>query len=404
MNKKRDIYDNQKCCLVITEHTYHLDQSQPVMDELKKRGWKIVHFDFYKIFNGAFFHYVENIHGAIYKIKYLLSDDEGVYTIEKPRDEDVAYSKIHNRIIPKILHFIIVTFNIRYPDIIIVSAFGFFDVMSILTGRLLGIPALMLQIGIATHHHKHVKPLWFFESKCLVDKIAVVGESSRKVFMEQGFEEDLLSLTGRPAYDQLFDGSEKFNRNKTFENLGLDKNKKLIVWTTEPELQLEEHLRTFYAVYNSIKQLSDEVQLVIKLHPREHDDSIYTKIAKDVGIEPVILKGGSNLYEILYACDLMVTKSSSVVIEAAILDKPVITMNFSAEDYPMHCSESGAVLTAFKEEDVIININKVLYDKKTQDELKNVRETFINEHVYMHGGKATEKVVNLIEEMVTKKI
>ena len=396
-------YESQKCCLVTTDYKYHLDQSQPVMGELKNKGWKIVHFDFYKIFNSAFFHSVKAIHNAIYKIKYILAGDKGVYTMENPRDEDVAYSKIHNRIMPKILYFIIVTFKIKQPDIIIVSAFGFFDVMTILTGRLLGIPTLMLQIGLAHDQFKNMKPLYVFESKYLMDKIAVMGESSRNLFIEQGFDEDVLSLTGRPVYDQLFDVETKFDKEKTFKKLGLDKDKKLIVWMTEPELLLDEDWGQFYAVYNSIKQLLDKVQLVIKLHPREHDDSMYKKIAKEVGIEPVILKGDANVYEILYACDLMVTKRSNTVIEAAILDKPSITMNFLGEEDTTHYSESGAVLTVYKEDDLIININKVLYDEETQEKLKHARKKFVYGHVYGQDGKATESVVNLIDEMVTKK-
>ena len=402
MNEKID-HDNQKCCLVTTDYKYHLDQSQPVMDELKKRGWKIVHFDFYKIFNSALFHTVKAIHRIIYKIKYFLGGDKGIYNMETPMDEDVAYSKIHNRIIPKILYFIIVTFKIKQPDIIIVSAFGFFDVMTILTGRLLGIPILMLQIGLGHDAFKNIKPLFFFESKYLMDKIALMGESSKNYFMKWGFDDDVLSLTGRPVYDQLFEVEKKFDKEKTFEKLGLDKDKKLIVWTTEPELLLDEDWGQFYAVYNSIKQLSDKVQLVIKLHPRELDDYMYKKIAKEVGIEPVILKGSANLYEILYACDLMVTKRSNTVIEAAILDKPSITMNFLEEEDTTHYSESGAVLTVFKEEDLIININKILYDEETQEKLKNAREKFVYGHVYGGDGKATERVVNLIEDMVTKK-
>ena len=140
MELKNDIPETQKCCLVTTDYKYHLDQSQPVMDELKNSGWKIVHFDFYKIFNSTFFHFVETLVYATYKVKHFLMSNKEAYTIENPTEEYIAYSKIHNRIIPKILKFIIVTFNLRQPDIIIVSALGFFDVMTILTGKLLGIP------------------------------------------------------------------------------------------------------------------------------------------------------------------------------------------------------------------------------------------------------------------------
>ncbi|MCK4348561.1 MAG: hypothetical protein KAW47_08080, partial [Thermoplasmatales archaeon] len=54
-------------------------------------------------------------------------------------------------------------------------------------------------------------------------------------------------------------------------------------------------------------------------------------------------------------------------------------------------------------EDIIPAIKSALYDMNARERLKNARERFIYEHHYALDGKATERVVNLITQMIKEK-
>lgn len=301
--------------------------------------------------------------------------------------------------------------EVEKPDCIsLIDEADSFGRCIVTAAKLKGVPVVAMQHGLIgpqppayMHSKGSISPKGNIKSPyCPIpNKTAVYGPYDKRILTEiSSYPKDSVVVTGQPRYDILARVNEVFDREKTLEKLNLDKNKKLIVWTTQSHgLTKEENEKSFNAVYNAIKELSDDVQLVIKLHPNEFDLTLHKEIAKEVGIKPIITKD-IDIYEILYACDIMLTKHSTTAIEAMILNKPVITMNFSKEADPMPYAESGAALGVYKEEDLIINIKKALYDKQTQEKLKKAREKFVYEHAYKQDGKATERVCDLIEEMI----
>ena len=228
------------------------------------------------------------------------------------------------------------------------------------------------------------------------DMMLVYGDFYKKILIEYSkFPKESIITTGASRYDSLAIADKIFEKEKTIEQLDLDKNKKIVVWVTEPEVDK----KTIVAVFTAIKKLSEDVQFIIKLHPGEYDLNRYKKVAKQLKINPVIIRE-IDINELLYTCDLMFTTISTAAIETAILNKPIIILNLSGEKDVSPYVKDGIALGVYKEDNLIINIKKALYDGETQEKLRKARGRFVYRHAYQQDGKATERVVNFIEGMI----
>ncbi|MBN2014538.1 MAG: CDP-glycerol glycerophosphotransferase family protein [Candidatus Altiarchaeota archaeon] len=296
--------------------------------------------------------------------------------------------------------------DVEKPDIIVVTCeYGSLGLAAIMAGRTRGIPTLALQHGVI--HPKHfayvhaadevsedISPRFY----PLPDKTAVYGTYDKHVLTEiNAYPESSIVVTGQPRYDILAHASSTFSRETTIKKIGLNPDKKLMLWTTQSHgLTIEENRRSFFEVYRTINELSERVQLVIKLHPGETDYRMHKSIADEVGISPVITKD-IDIYEIIHACDLMITKASTTGLEAIALNKPVIILNFGGEPDIFDYVKEGVAAGVYRENELKATIERLLED---DSKLAKNRGAYIEKHLYRIDGKATERVVDLIRKMI----
>ena len=95
----------------------------------------------------------------------------------------------------------------------------------------------------------------------------------------------------------------------------------------------------------------------------------------------------------------MITISSTTGLEALIMKKPLITVNFSGKPDAMPYAESGAAIGVYKPEDVRPAIKSVLENKDVREKLAKKAKLFIYEQCYKMDGKASERIVDLIKEI-----
>ena len=82
------------------------------------------------------------------------------------------------------------------------------------------------------------------------------------------------------------------------------------------------------------------------------------------------------------------------------LNKSVVILNLSGESDFVEYVKDGVALGVYKEEDLRPAIEKLLED---DTELARNRRTFIEKNLYKIDGKASDRVVNLIEETIEKR-
>jgi UDP-N-acetylglucosamine 2-epimerase len=241
-----------------------------------------------------------------------------------------------------------------------------------------------------------VNPLW----RPIVDKLAVFGDYYKDIFVNYGsYSPDKVVVTGQPKNDYLARADKIFDKNKLCNKLGIKPNEKIVVWITQTHgLTLDENRKSILCVYNTIKLL-ENIQLIIKLHPGEDQKAPLYKENKL--IKPIIIAAkDADTNELLYACDVIITKNSTTAIEAMILNKPVIILNLSKMPDAVPYAGSGVAVAVYKEEDLLPTLEKVLYNSQFREKLEKNRKKFVYEHAYIQDGKASERVADLIMEMI----
>lgn len=296
------------------------------------------------------------------------------------------------------------------PSLMVVSVEHADTGRTIITaGRLMGIPTLAIQHGFYAHgnvmysnYRGEVSNRISTQHHPLPDKTAVYGPWIKKIFMKNfNYPKDSVIVTGQPRYDILPKIPELFKKQDFYTRLGIDKTKKTILITTQP-IPFDKREVFLKSLLSELKKIED-INIVIKPHPIENK-KWHERIVNDVGVDAIVLPSTSNTYEALYACDLMITLSSTTVLEAAILGKDIIIADLIGYPYAEPFMKSRGTIGVKDKNQLLDAIEKILYNKRVGEKLKKGRKKLVYNHAYRQDGKATERFVNLAERMIEKSV
>jgi surface carbohydrate biosynthesis protein len=151
------------------------------------------------------------------------------------------------------------------------------------------------------------------------------------------------------------------------------------------------------AIYNALKSLKD-VQLVIKLHPSE--DQKAAQYRKDTSLKPTIVRGwGAFTFELLNASDVVITHYCTTAIEAIILKKPVIVMDFSGKFIWAPYVECGAAIGVHRADALASIIERMLYDEEARQKLEEMQQRYVCKSGFLQNGQASQIVADLVTQM-----
>jgi hypothetical protein len=158
-------------------------------------------------------------------------------------------------------------------------------------------------------------------------KICVLNDAVAQRFNERGVPTERLAVTGNPAFDRLTKLDVKQLRRDARSALGIKNEEYLVSWMSQPEPgrhpfsgavgdpSLPQRIEKF--LVDGLKDRS-HINLVLRRHPSEDR-------AKDFGGPRVRFSDVTqSLDELLCASDCVITCSSTVGLEAALLGIPVI--------------------------------------------------------------------------------
>jgi len=374
--------DTSQKALIVTATHVHYVVAGPVIEELKGRNWQVAVLRLERVW--------ERIESYLMKRKRRSMASFYVKAAQKPKDSRTDLYVIG--VASRIAHYSMMLLGVKKPDVVIVLTEGIMPAkIAVAAARLGKIPTLLLlQLGMLGKNYEC--------PSFLADKISVPGDFIKDLVINCGVDAKRVVVTGRPTYDALVRAEDRFDRAEICRRLELNPARKILVYCTE-NLPLRDTEKIVRAICKAMKSLPD-VQFIIKVHPSELSVSIYHKVAREVGVQPLITKEES-IYEILFACDLMITGFSTTALDAMILDKPVITTNFTGLPDPIPFAESGAAIGVYREKDLEPAIREGLYHDSVKERLRRDREKFVYEQTYLKDGKATERIVDLIEQMVS---
>jgi len=292
---------------------------------------------------------------------------------------------------------------VERPKVIVISdETSFFGRALVTANRKHGSKTIGIQHGVIDKNHieyvhKGEGPIL----PCPIpDMTAVWGAKVKKQLLESGqYSQSNVIVTGNPTYDYLAKADEIYNKEKIYQHFKIG-NRKLVTVTTQPVHIISEREQWLKAVATASKQL-DSAFFVVKPHPAENS-SMHEGICKQYGGTNIVVCTNQSTNELIYASDLMITSHSTTGLESMILGTPLMTLNLTGMPDLMPYASSGAAVGVYKEEDIAPGIKNML-DGKTPPNMEENVKKYIYEYAYQIDGKASERVVSIIEKFLNSK-
>ena len=156
------------------------------------------------------------------------------------------------------------------------------------------------------------------------------------------------------------------------------------------------------AVFNAVQNV-DDVILVVKPHPNESEKELNKLIKPFKKI--VMYKGSDNIVSLIKCSDLFVTMFSTTTIHALCLGKPIINIDFPSSNFVNSPFIKNSVTRVAKSKQEIECHIKSLINPTDKDKIYNEkmfkkRAKFLKDQVHLLDGKASERVVKYIENIL----
>ncbi len=263
----------------------------------------------------------------------------------------------------------------------------------ILSLRLARIPSLIIQHGILAETNGH--------NILLADRFAAWGKAAVDWYARAGNSVERFEITGNPNFDSLTNWRPSISKEALCAQLNLDANKGIILfatqqinkfssfWTNDVFLVMADKL------LEAIQQLPDK-QLIIKVDPYEDLAPYKDKISALSHNNAVAVKN-IDIYTLIFLSDLVITLDSTVGLEAIAFDKPLVIVNLTKRKDRVAYVEKGAAIGVYEESNLTSAIRRTLTDQKTIAQLKNGRNSFLEEYAYKIDGKAKKRISNTIK-------
>jgi CDP-glycerol glycerophosphotransferase (TagB/SpsB family) len=231
------------------------------------------------------------------------------------------------------------------------------------------------------------------------DRTAVFGPSARRLLMALGrYPEASLVQTGSPKYDDLAHAAQRWDRTALRARLGISPSERLVVVASRFRGIRETHQSigsAFMQLTLAVESLSNVVCLV-KPHPAEdarpYEESVRSARATRVRVLPP----SSELNELLWCSDLLVTVESQSAIEALVLDRPVLILNMPTNLRAL--VDEGVALGVRVGEEPRAALRDALFDPETRESLRSARARYLADLALGMDGRATHRILDLVRE------
>ncbi len=241
-------------------------------------------------------------------------------------------------------------------------------------------------------------------------KVSVWNEEHREILVEKGGNRGRIVVTGSPLHDMIYrenSGSGQEIVDRVYKLLDIEKTEEIILFTSQPSAKygvcsFEEQKNLTELIIKTCARF-DGYTLVIKLHPRESvEDYGYINESLLLHRFRLIADKDADLYDLIYVSRLVLNQDSTVGIDALLFNKDVITISMLTGD-TVDYAKAGASLSVDQEEKLFDALYKVFNDENVREELREGRKRYITRYLPGFDGKATDRVVGLLYQLVNGK-
>jgi glycosyltransferase involved in cell wall biosynthesis len=277
-----------------------------------------------------------------------------------------------------------------------------------LLGQQLEIPTIALQHGALS---SPFVPAYYMKSAStdtvgdpvpcpIPDLTAVYGEHMRSMLVDiSSYPPDSVAVVGWPAYDGVIDMQQKMSREAARAVLQSDDETDLVLVVSQPFLTRENWDHYAQTTLGAAARLTG-AQWAIKLHPSERIETWQQRIAA-FGLEGRVKIYTGDLHQLLFACDAVVSWYSTVILEAALCHKPVISVSIPGCIAPVDYIRDGLVVEAGEVEDLERKLRGVLQDLQQREEQIRRAVKALGKYIDRPDGKASQRVADLVARQIS---
>lgn len=270
-----------------------------------------------------------------------------------------------------------------------------FGMLVIAAARRLGIITIGAQHGtLFPMHLIYTVPAGQVERSPAPDWFAAYGEFAKETLTEIGkFPVRRVVITGSPRFDRLSQAT--VGRNEARRQLELPLDKPVILFATQIYPWFKRAAR---ALFEAARDRPDCV-VCVKTHPHDTTGDTYRRMAAEAGATNVRFFA-DRFNELLSACDVLISGSSTVVLEAILLGRRTICINFSTEPDRYPYATEGGSLGAKNGQELADALDAVLDPQRAQ-QLSTDRARFLARHVGPSAdGQAAEVFVRMVLDAI----
>jgi len=258
-----------------------------------------------------------------------------------------------------------------------------------LEAQTLGIPRLFAQHGLWEDNPDPRVPF-----DC--DVYLVFGELSRRALIYGGVAPERVHTVGNPSLDGSSADSQAARLTDRARELAGGKRVILLAAQPGDVIRPPEVAGGWgEAVFRAARKIGN-CRVIVKMHPRETDPTVYEMAAQQEGADVVVVRPGeAELAELVAACHVFMTGYSTAAFEAMAQGKPVVTVNITGKPDPIHIAAGGGAV-AVREAAEILPLLRRLLEEGPPPELLASQRAYLDLQMSPRDGKASQRILEVL--------
>lgn len=254
--------------------------------------------------------------------------------------------------------------------------------------RRAGPPSLFAQIALVAESPRLKPPQ--------ADVITVIDEFTSSLFQDvHGTRPERILITGIPRFDGILERRERAAAGE-HSNAATGKRVLLVLQRFSPEYT-EKMIRLAAEALLPHR----EVALMVRMHPSEATTlrERYRRFLEGFGAGERYSIDDDDLYEVISSVDLLIGAFSNVLMEAAMLERLVLSVNLTGTPFPLPFVEQGLAFGAETEPEVRERIVKALYDQDFIAHARARQKGWLERNPHLIEGRAAPRIARALESM-----
>lgn len=303
------------------------------------------------------------------------------------------------------------------PDLILTGVAGqagekdVIEQTIVLAGKEIGVRSLAI-LDLWGSYSRRFSDIYTGEKfKFLPDKIAILDQVAEGEMREEGFDKKRMVITGNPHFDDLPQKAKQFTETEKQairEKIGLNIDLLLFfagaIFLKEKEEMGYWDLDIISLLVKVLDSLPRKnIGLAIKLHPNvmypgtpHRDLTLLEKYLRKISRQDIKLIKDVSTQKLVLASDITMVAVSTMGVEAVYMGKPCISLQpgLKRKDL-LILSRKRIIPVGYRKESCLRLVRKVILDEEYRETLPQLASNFRTD------GKATERVVNLVLDMLS---